>query len=52
MKTEKNISVDETKCTKCNKVKKQVAPYVIIGAAFFLLTMYGIYSLVKDLLGH
>lgn len=52
MKTEKKLSADETKCTKCNKVKKQVAPYVIIGGLFFLLTMYGIYSLVKDLLGH
>jgi len=52
MKTEKNLTVDETKCTKCNKVKKQVAPYVIIGAVFFLLTVYGIYSLVKDLFTH
>ena len=52
MKSEKKISVDETKCTKCDKAKKQVTPNVLIGALFFFFTMYGVYTLIKDLFTH
>jgi hypothetical protein len=48
-KTCKDTKKNDTKCEKCNKVKKQITPYVLAGVGFFLLCVYGIYSIVKDL---
>jgi hypothetical protein len=46
---DKDMKKNETKCEKCNKVKKQITPYVLAGVGFFLLCVYGVYSIVRDL---
>jgi hypothetical protein len=46
---DKDTKKNDTKCEKCNKVKRQITPYVLVGAGFFLLCLYGVYSIIRDL---
>jgi hypothetical protein len=47
---EKEIKVEEKKCTKCDKMKQSIVPQVIVGVLVFSFTIYGIVEFVKDII--
>lgn len=47
---EKEIKVEEKKCTKCDKMKQSIVPQVLIGLLVFTFTIYGIVEFVKDII--
>jgi hypothetical protein len=47
---EKEIKVEEKKCTKCDKMKQSIVPQVIVGVLVFSFTVYGIVEFVRDII--
>jgi len=47
---EKEIKVEEKKCTKCDKMKQSIVPQVIVGVLVFSFTIYGIVEFVRDII--
>jgi hypothetical protein len=47
---EKEIKVEEKKCTKCDKMKQSIVPQVIMGVLVFSFTIYGIVEFVRDII--
>ena len=47
---EKEIIVEEKKCTKCDKMKQSIVPQVIVGVLVFSFTVYGIVEFVRDII--
>jgi len=47
---EKEIKVEEKKCTKCDKMKQSIVPQVIVGVLVFSFTVYGIVEFVRDVI--
>jgi len=41
---------EEKKCTKCDKMKKRIAPQVLAGVLVFVFTIYGIVEFVRDII--
>ena len=47
---EKEIKVEDKKCTKCDKMKQSIVPQVIVGVLVFSFTIYGIVEFVRDII--
>jgi riboflavin transporter FmnP len=47
---EKEIKVEEKKCTKCDKMKQSIVPQVIVGVLVFGFTVYGFVEFVRDII--
>jgi hypothetical protein len=47
---EKEIKVEEKKCTKCDKMKQSIVPQVVLGVLIFSFTIYGVVEFVRDII--
>lgn len=47
---EKEIKVEEKKCTKCDKMKHSIVPQVVLGVLIFSFTIYGVVEFVRDII--
>lgn len=47
---EKEIKVEEKKCTKCQETRKKFMPQLILGSVILGLSIYGLVTLVKNII--
>lgn len=47
---EKQTIKKEEKCTKCDKMKRRIAPQVIVGVLVFVFSIYGLVEFVKEII--